>query len=48
MDAAAGVASAYGAGVGTLLGLTTTVAAPALLAAGAHATAEDLRGLLPG
>lgn len=47
-DAAAGVASAYGAGVGTLLGLTTTVAAPALLAAGAHATAEDLRGLLPG
>jgi sugar-phosphatase len=41
-DAPAGIASARGAGIGAVIGLTTTNTAPVLLAAGAHATAPDL------
>lgn len=41
-DAPAGIASARGAGVGYVIGMTTSSPAPVLLAAGAHATAPDL------
>lgn len=44
-DAPAGIASARGAGVGHLIGVTTTHTAAALLAAGAHETTPDLRAL---
>jgi len=44
-DSPAGVASARRAGVGHVIGITTTWPTDALLAAGAHATAPDLVAL---
>ncbi|WP_298460590.1 HAD family phosphatase [uncultured Cellulomonas sp.] len=44
-DTPAGIASARAAGVGRVLGLTTTLAADRLRDAGAHVTAPDLRAL---
>jgi len=44
-DSPAGIASGRAAGVGHLVGLTTSQDAAALLAAGAHETAPDLRDL---
>jgi sugar-phosphatase len=44
-DTPAGVASALGAGVGRVVGMTTSRSAAALRAAGAHETAADLRVL---
>ena len=44
-DAPAGIASARGAGIGQVIGLTTTNPASVLVAAGAHATAPDLVAL---
>lgn len=44
-DAPAGVASARAAGVGLVVGVTTSLSADALVAAGAHACAPDLREL---
>ncbi len=44
-DAPNGVRSAVGAGVGTVIGITTSFAGPELEAAGAHRTAADLTGL---
>ena len=44
-DAPAGVASARAAGVGLVVGVTTSLPADALLAAGAHACAADLGAL---
>lgn len=44
-DAPAGIASARGAGIGQVLGMTTSHPADALIAAGAHATAPDLVAL---
>jgi len=41
-DAPAGIASARGAGIGHVVGMTTSYPPHALLAAGAHATAPDL------
>lgn len=42
-DAPAGVTAARGAGVGLVLGVTTSLGAEALAAAGAHACTADLR-----
>jgi sugar-phosphatase len=44
-DSPAGIASARGAGIGHVIGMTTSRAADVLLAAGAHATAPDLVAL---
>jgi sugar-phosphatase len=44
-DAPAGIASARGAGIGYVIGMTTSQPAHVLLAAGAHATAPDLLSL---
>lgn len=44
-DAPAGIASARGAGVGQVIGVTTTNPVPVLLAAGANTTAPDLVAL---
>jgi sugar-phosphatase len=44
-DAPAGIASARGAGVGQVIGMTTSNPARVLLEAGAHATAADLVAL---
>jgi sugar-phosphatase len=44
-DSPAGIASARGAGVGHVIGMTTSGSAEVLRAAGAHATAPDLVGL---
>jgi len=44
-DCAAGIASARGAGIGHVIGMTTTQPAHVLLAAGAHTTATDLVAL---
>lgn len=44
-DAPAGIASACGAGIGQVIGMTTTQPADVLLAAGAHTTAPDLVAL---
>lgn len=44
-DAPAGIASARGAGVGQVIGMTTSHPAQVLLDAGAHATAADLVAL---
>lgn len=44
-DSPAGIASARGAGIGHVIGITTSRSADALLAAGAHATAPDLVAL---
>jgi mannitol-1-/sugar-/sorbitol-6-phosphatase len=44
-DTPAGIASALGAGVGRVVGMTTSQPAERLLAAGAHETAVDLRAL---
>lgn len=44
-DAPAGVASARAAGVGLVVGVTTSLPAEALVAAGAHACTPDLRVL---
>ncbi|HEX7536368.1 MAG TPA: HAD family phosphatase [Dermatophilaceae bacterium] len=44
-DAPAGIASARGAGIGHVIGLTTSQPAHVLLAAGAHAAAPDLVAL---
>ncbi len=44
-DTPAGIASAVGAGVGRVVGLTTSQPADRLLAVGAHETAADLRVL---
>ena len=44
-DAPAGVASARGAGIGHVIGITTSHPAQVLLDAGAHSSAPDLMGL---
>ena len=44
-DTPAGIASARGAGIGRVVGVTTSAEAAALRAAGAHETAPDLRAL---
>ena len=44
-DSPAGIASARGAGIGHVVGLTTSHPAPVLLAAGAHSAAPDLVAL---
>lgn len=44
-DSPAGIASALGAGVGHVIGVTTSCPAGVLLAAGAHSTAPDLVAL---
>jgi sugar-phosphatase len=44
-DSAAGIASARGAGIGHVVGITTSGPAGTLLAAGAHSTAPDLVAL---
>jgi len=44
-DAPAGIASACGAGIGQVIGITTSQPAAVLLAAGAHSTAPDLVAL---
>lgn len=44
-DSPAGITSARGAGIGQVVGMTTSHSAHALLAAGAHATAPDLVAL---
>lgn len=44
-DAPAGIASARGAGIGQVIGMTTSQPAAVLLAAGAHTTAPDLVAL---
>jgi sugar-phosphatase len=44
-DAPAGIASARGAGIGQVIGMTTSQPADVLLAAGAHTTAPDLVAL---
>lgn len=44
-DTPAGIASALAAGVGTVVGMTTSLDGPSLLRAGAHAHTPDLRCL---
>jgi mannitol-1-/sugar-/sorbitol-6-phosphatase len=44
-DSPAGITSARGAGIGYVIGMTTSRSADVLLAAGAHATAPDLVAL---
>ncbi|NMR19649.1 HAD family phosphatase [Cellulomonas fimi] len=44
-DAPAGIASALGAGIGWVLGMTTSHPAERLVTAGAHETAVDLEGI---
>ena len=46
-DSLAGLASARAAGIGTLLGVTTSVAGDALTHAGAHAVVPNLHPLIP-
>lgn len=46
-DSAAGITAARGAGVAFVLGVTTSLDAPGVLAAGADAATPDLRPLVP-